>query len=56
MVGVVPSVELEIAVVRTSKPALFHLCITHDNIGLTALFDWFSVWQLVHERELYLPF
>jgi hypothetical protein len=47
MIDVVLPVELEAPVISTSEPAFFHLCITHDNIGLAALFDWLSIWDLI---------
>jgi hypothetical protein len=54
MANEVFSIELEGPVVGPGNPPLFHFCVTQNDVGLSAFFDWFSIWQLVHEGELYL--
>jgi len=47
MADVVFSVELETSIVGAGEPSFFRLRITHDDVGLAALLDWFSVWDLI---------
>ena len=47
MADVVFPVELKTSIVGTGEPALFRLCVAHNDVGLATLLDWLSIWELI---------